>query len=321
MSMRRYLILLVLLAGLPLLVEGFYLQFATKILIVALFALSLDLLVGHAGLVSLGHALFFGLGAYTLMLLSPQAAGASLPLSLAAAVGVAAVAALVVGALVLRTSGVYFIMVTLAFAQMAYYAVHDSKHLGGSDGKYIYVRPVLEVFGWQPFDLESRLHFYYFALFLLGIAFVAVRILLRSPFGRVIAGIKANEHRMRAIGFATYRYKLACFVAAGALAGAAGWLAAAQEGVVNPEMLSWHQSGQLLMMVILGGTGTALGPLLGAGAFKGLELVLQGMTRHWQLALGACIILAVLLLPRGLSQLFPRFRIPWAPRLRFARKG
>ena len=320
--MRRYAFLALVLAALPFFTEGFYLQFATKVLIVALFALSLDLLVGHAGLVSLGHALFFGLGAYTLMLLSPQAAGASLPLSLAAAVGVAAVAALVVGALVLRTSGVYFIMVTLAFAQMAYYAVHDSKHLGGSDGKYIYVRPVLEVFGWQPFDLEQRLHFYYFALFLLATAFVAIRILLRSPFGRVIAGIKANEHRMRALGFATYRYKLACFVAAGALAGIAGWLAAAQEGVVNPEMLSWHQSGQLLMMVILGGTGTALGPLLGAGAFKGLELVLQGMTRHWQLALGAFIILAVLLLPRGLSQLFPNVRIPsWAPRLRFARKA
>ena len=318
--MRRYAFVLIALMALPFFAEGFYLQFATKILIVALFALSLDLLVGHAGLVTLGHALFFGLGAYTLMLLSPQAAGASLPLSLGAAMLVAAAAALVVGALVLRTSGIYFIMVTLAFGQMAYYAVHDSKHLGGSDGKYVYVRPVLEIFGWRPFDLEQRLHFYYFALCLLAGFFVLLRIALASPFGRVLAGIKANEHRMRAIGFATYRYKLACFVLAGAAAGVAGWLAAAQEGVVNPEMLSWHQSGQLLMMVILGGSGTALGPLLGAGAFKGLELALQGMTRHWQLALGIFIILAVLALPRGLAQLFPRFSIQWTPRLRFARK-
>ncbi|MEO8202362.1 MAG: branched-chain amino acid ABC transporter permease [Betaproteobacteria bacterium] len=309
------------LAALPLVAEGFYLQFATRILIAALFAASLDLLVGHAGLVSLGHALYFGLGAYTLMLLSPAAAGASLPLSLAAAAGVAALAALLVGALVLRTSGVYFIMVTLAFAQMTYYAVHDSRHLGGSDGKYIYVRPALEIAGVKPFDLEQPLHFFYFCLVLLALAFVSIRVLLASPFGRVIAGIKSNEHRMRAVGFPTYRYKLACFVIAGAIAGVAGWLAAALDGVVNPEMLSWHQSGQLLMMVILGGSGSVAGPLLGAAAFKCLELVLQGWTRHWQLALGALIILAVLALPRGLSQLLPKIGAPWKAKLLFARKA
>lgn len=317
----RWVGLLLILAGAPLFLDGFYLQFATKILIVALFALSLDLLVGHAGLVSLGHALFFGLGAYTLMLLSPQAAAASLPLSLAAAAAVAALAALAVGALVLRTSGIYFIMVTLAFAQMAYYAVHDSKYLGGSDGKYIYVRPVLELFGWKPFDLEQPLHFYFFALSILAAFFLALRVLLASPFGRVIAGIKANEHRMRAVGFPTYRYKLACFVIAGGAAGVAGWLAAAQEGVVNPEMLSWHQSGQLLMMVILGGAGSVAGPLVGAGAFEVLELVLQGWTRHWQLALGALIVLAVLFLPRGLSQLFPSLRLQWKARPLCVRKA
>lgn len=319
--MRLLLALFAALLVLPLAAEGFYLQFATRIMIMALFAVSLDLLVGHAGLVSLGHALFFGLGAYALMLLSPQAAAASLPLSLGAAALVAGGAALVVGALVLRTSGVYFIMVTLAFGQMAYFAVHDSRHLGGSDGKYIYVRPVLELFGWKPFDLERPLHFYYFAFVLLAAAFILIRVLLASPFGRVIAGIKENEHRMRAVGYPTYRYKLVCFVIAGAIAGAAGWLAAALDGVVNPEMLSWHQSGQLLMMVILGGSGTVAGPLLGAGAFKLLELVLQGWTKHWQLALGGLIILAVLLLPRGLAQLFPRFTAPWKLRPLFARKA
>jgi branched-chain amino acid transport system permease protein len=314
-------ILLLILAGLPLFAEGFYLQFATKVMVIALFALSLDLLVGHAGLVSLGHALFFGLGAYTLMLLTPEAAAASLPLSLAAAAGVAALAALLVGALVLRTSGIYFIMVTLAFAQMAYHAVHDSKHLGGSDGKYVYVRPALELMGWQPFDLERPLHFFYFAFALLAVFFVLVRVLLASPFGRVLAGIKANEPRMRAVGYSTYRYKLVCFVIAGAMAGIAGWLAAALDGVVNPEMLSWHQSGQLLMMVILGGSGSVAGPLLGASAFKVLELLLQGWTRHWPLAMGTFIVLAVLFLPRGLSQLVPNLRFSWNPRLLFARKA
>ena len=306
----RWAALLLVLSGVPFFAEGFYLTFATKILIVALFALSLDLLVGHAGLVSLGHALFFGLGAYTLMLLSPEAAGASLPLSLGAAALVAAAAALLVGALVLRTSGVYFIMVTLAFAQMAYYAVHDSRHLGGSDGKYIYVRPVLELFGWQPFDLGEPLHFYYFALALFLALFLLLKIVLAAPFGRALAGIKANEARMRALGYATYRYKLACFVIAGAMAGVAGWLAAALDGMVNPAMLSWHQSGQLLMMVILGGAGSFAGPLVGAGAFKGLELLLQGWTKHWLLALGVLIVLAVL---------FRKTRFSWMPR--FARKA
>ena len=293
---------LVALAAFPLVGEKFYLQFVTKVMIMATFAMSLDLLVGYAGLVSLGHALPFGLAAYALMLLTPASAGAGWT-SLALALGIAALASLVVGFLVLRTSGIYFIMVTLAFGQMAYYYVHDSRYLGGSDGKYIYVRPVLEVFGWQPFDLERPVHFYYFALLLMVAVYAALRVLLAAPFGRVIAGIKENEHRMRMLGYATFRYKLACFVLGGMLAGLAGWLAAAHDGLVNPEMLSWHQSGQLLMMVILGGMGTPAGPLLGAATLKALELVLQGWTRHWQLLLGGFIVLSVLFLPRGLAHL------------------
>ena len=194
-------------------------------------------------------------------------------------------------------------MVTLAFGQMAYYYVHDSRHLGGSDGKYIYVRPVLEIFGWQPFDLENPAHFYYVALALTAFVYATLRVLLASPFGRVIGGIKENEHRMRVLGFATFRYKLVCFVLAGMLAGLAGWLAAAHDGLVNPEMLSWHQSGQLLMMVILGGMGTPSGPLLGAAALKLLELGFQGWTKHWQLLLGLFIVLSVLFIPRGLAQI------------------
>lgn len=287
----------------PLVGDKFYVEFITKVMIMALFAMSLDLLVGHAGLVSLGHALFFGLAAYALMLVTPENQAAGLVSSLAIALGVAAIASLVIGLLVLRTSGVYFIMVTLAFGEMAYFYVHDANYLGGSDGKYIYVRPVLDVFGWQPFDLEKYTHFYYVSLALLVFVYAALRVLLASPFGRVVAGIKENEHRLRMLGFATLRYKLMTFVLAGMLAGLAGWLTAAHDGLVNPAMLSWHQSGQLLMMVILGGMGTPAGPLLGAAALKVLELVFQGWTRHWQLLLGAFIVLSVLFVPRGLAHL------------------
>ena len=292
------------LAAFPLVGEKFYIQFVTKVMIMAMFAMSLDLLVGYTGLVSLGHALPFGLAAYALMLLSPQYEAAGLWASLALSIGVAGVASAVVGLLVLRTSGIYFIMVTLAFGQMAYYYVHDSHYLGGSDGKYIYVRPALALTGWQPFDLEKPVHFYYVALALMVAMYLGLRVLLAAPFGRVISGIKENEHRMRMLGYPTFRYKLACFVIAGMLAGLTGWLTAAHDGLVNPEMLSWHQSGQLLMMVILGGMGTPAGPLLGAAALKALELVFQGWTKHWQLLLGGFIVFAVLFLPRGLAQLF-----------------
>jgi branched-chain amino acid transport system permease protein len=295
---------LVALAAFPLVGEKFYLQFVTKVMILALFAMSLDLLVGYAGLVSLGHALPFGLAAYALMLMTPEYQAPGFWASLGASMAVAAIASLVVGLLVLRTSGIYFIMVTLAFGQMAYYYVHDSRYLGGSDGKYIYVRPALELFGWKPFDLENPAHFYYVVLALMVFVYTTLRVLLASPFGRVIVALRENEHRLRMLGYATFRYKLVCFVLAGMLAGLAGWLAAAHDGLVNPEMLSWHQSGQLLMMVILGGMGTPAGPILGAAALKALELVFQGWTKHWQLLLGGFIVLSVLFMPRGLSQLF-----------------
>ncbi len=295
---------LVALAVFPFLGDKFYVEFITKIMIMALFAMSLDLLVGYTGLVSLGHAMFFGLAAYALMFVTPENQAAGLLSSLALSVGIAAIASLLIGLLVLRTSGVYFIMVTLAFGEMAYFYVHDSNYLGGSDGKYIYVRPVLELFGWKPFDLENYTHFYYVALVLLVFVYATLRVLFASPFGRVIVGIKENEHRLRMLGFATLRYKLAAFVLAGMLAGLAGWLTAAHDGLVNPAMLSWHQSGQLLMMVILGGMGTPAGPLLGTAALKLLELLFQGWTRHWQLLLGAFIVLSVLFVPRGLAHLF-----------------
>ena len=308
-----YLLIAASLAGLvvlPFVAEKFYVQFATRLLIMAMFAASLNLLVGYAGLVSLGHAAFFGVAGYLLALTTPQYEAADFLPSLCIAVGGAALLALLIGALVLRTSGVYFIMATLASAQMLYFVFHDAGFAGGSDGIYIYVRPIAQVFGWQPFDLENFMHFYFVVLVLFALATGLLRLLVESPFGRVIAGIRVNEHRMRALGFATYRYKLVAFVIAGALAGLAGFLSALQFGVVNPDMLGWHLSGSALMMVILGGMGTLFGPLFGAAAMLLLELGFQSLTKHWQLLMGAVIVLVALSLPRGLAGLLSWRTVP-----------
>jgi branched-chain amino acid transport system permease protein len=306
------------LAALPVIGEKFTVQFATRVLIMAIFAMSLNLLVGFTGLVSLGHAAFFGVAGYCLALASPQYQAASLWTSLPLAMLASGVLALLIGLLVLRTSGVYFIMATLAFAQMVYFVFHDSGIAGGSDGIYIYARPDASILGWRPLDLEkfADLHLLVLALFLLAFGFL--RLLRDSLFGRVIAGIRVNEHRMRSLGFATFRYKLACFVVAGMMAGLAGYLAAVQYGVVNPEMLGWHLSGTVLMMVILGGMGTLSGPAIGAAALLLLEMGLQslpdgtGLARHWQLPMGIAIVLVALFLPRGLAGLLAPRRAPVA---------
>ena len=279
----------------------FYLQLFTGILITAIFAMSLNLLIGCTGLVSLGHAAFFGLGAYTLMLLSPESRGASLWLTLPASMGVAALAAFGIGLLVLRSSGVYFIMVTLAFAQMFFYYVTGASWLGGSDGAYIYVKPDASILGLTPFRLDDIRHFYYLALALLLATYLLLRLIMRAPFGHALQGIRANEQRMRSLGFATFRYKLAAFVIAGALAGLAGYLDAAQFGFVNPDLFGWRQSGAVLMMVILGGAGRLYGPVLGAFVLVLQQDLLADATRHWLLPMGLFIILAVLVLPDGIA--------------------
>jgi branched-chain amino acid transport system permease protein len=296
-----------LLVAFPFIGDRFYVQFVSKILIMAIFAGSLNLLVGYTGLVSLGHAAFFGVAGYILALYSPDTHAASFWTSLLLAVSGAALMALVIGALVLRTSGIFFIMATLAFAEMLFYVFHDTPIAGGSDGIYIYERPVLMIGNWQPLDLAHSVHFYYLVLTLsIGVA-LFMRTILRSPFGQVIVGIRVNEQRMRALGFHTFRYKLACFVIAGAIAGLAGYLSAVQFGVVNPEMLGWHLSGSVLMMVILGGMGTLTGPLLGAFSMMFLEEIFQTLTKHWQLLIGAVIVLVALFLPRGLAGLLSKW--------------
>jgi branched-chain amino acid transport system permease protein len=301
----------VVLALVPAFAEKFYVQLVTKIMILSIFALSLDLLAGYAGLVSLGHAAYFGVAAYTLALIAPAGDPASfwstLPVSLAGS----ALAALVIGTFVVRTSGVYFIMVTLAFAQMIYYFFHDTRIAGGSDGMYIDARPATGIAG---LDLADDTHFYYLVLVLLAGVFMLLSIILRSPFGRALQGIKSNEQRMRALGFATQRYKLAAFVLAGTLAGLAGYLAAAKEGYVNPELIAWHQSGVVLMMLILGGMGTLLGAVIGAFSYVLLQEWFSTLTRHWPLLMGGFIIVTVLLFPQGLAGLPRTVAMRWRSR-------
>ena len=297
----------VLFAFFPLIGSTFYVQLGAKIMIMAIFAMSLDLLVGHTGLVSLGHAAYFGVAAYALVLTSPQYEAASFWLTLPAAIAAAAAAALIIGFLVLRTAGIYFIMATLAFAQMLYSLFHDTKLGGGSDGAYIYVRPELTVAGTKPLDLENPAQFYYLVLMLTVGVYAFLRKVLRAPFGRALAGIRVNENRMRSIGYPVFSYKLGAFVLAGALAGLAGYLAACQFGFVNPEILAWHQSGTVLMMVILGGMGRLHGAVLGAFAYVLLQeflsssAVFGAYAKHWQLAMGSLIILVVLVFPHGLG--------------------
>jgi branched-chain amino acid transport system permease protein len=278
------------------------------VMILAIFALSLDLLVGYTGLVSFGHAAFFGIGAYALGLMTPKYEAASLWLTLPAAVLAAGLAALVVGMFVVRVKGVYFIMATLAFAQMFYFVFHDTKFGRGSDGISMNFKPVAAIGRFVPVDLGNVTHVYYAVLVLMVAVFLFLRVVLRSPFGRALMGIRSNEHRMRSLGYPVYRYKLASFALAGALAGLAGYLSALQYGFVNPELLSWHQSGNVLLMLILGGIGSLYGAVVGAFAFVALAEIFQAFTTHWQLLLGTTIILLVIFLPGGMASVAGRFR-------------
>ena len=287
----------------------FYTQMVARMMILAIFAMSLDLLQGVTGLVSLGHAAYFGLAGYALAFLMPPDAPASLWWTLPVAVAAAAAAALVIGFFVVRTHGIYFIMVTMAFAQMVFYLFFDNKVLGGSDGIYINFKPSAGLF-----DLEDKRVFYFFTLAVLVLVYLFLRRLLFSPFGRALAGIRVNEHRMRAMGFGTFGYKLTAFTLAGALAGLAGYLWGAQTGYVNPELMGFHMSAHAIMMVILGGMGNFAGAILGAFAFEFLLHEFKDLPaigsfntgKHWQLWMGLFIVLVVAFAPRGLLGLAER---------------
>jgi branched-chain amino acid transport system permease protein len=302
------------LAVLPMFLSPYFQDLALKIIIFAIFALSLELLVGTTGLISLGHAAFYGVAAYVTVLASPAYEAGSLAWILPAAMLGAGAYAVFVGALCLRTKGVYFIMVTLAFAQMAYYVFHDTPVGGGSDGIFLTLRPAFTIGGNAIVDLDNARHMYFFALGALVFTYLLLALLLRSRFGRALVGIRINEQRMRAAGYNTYGYKLAAFVIAGMLAGLAGFLSATKNGGVNPEMLSWHESGAVLLMIILGGLGKLRGAVIGTVAFVLLkefyssEAFVGGLANRWQLTLGLTMIVLVATLPDGLIGLGTRMK-------------
>lgn len=295
--------LLALAVALPFLAPGYYVQFASKAILMAMLALSLNLVVGYGGMVSLCHAAFFGLAGYVLGFVTPDDAGASIWLALPAALLVVAVVAAVIGALSLRTRGIYFIMVTLAFGEMLFYLFHDTGIGGGSDGLYIYFKPEFVLAGVTLLDLEDARSFYWLVLACLTGAALVVHSLVRSPFGHALAAARDNERRALSLGFPVFRVRLTAFVISAMIAAVAGFFSAAQFGFVAPQMLGWHLSASVLVMVVLGGMSSILGPIVGAIALLGLEEVLKSTFEDWKLVKGLVVIALVFALPGGLQQL------------------
>ena len=317
--MRRALPVLVLLLAIafPVAMQSldqvYYVTMASRILIYALAATSLNLVLGYGGMISFGHAAFVGAGAYTASVMIVEgitSAWIGWPLAMA----VSGLLALAVGAISLRTRGVYFIMITLAFAQMIYYLTISMKAYGGDEGLTLAQR-ASPGFG---LDLKDDIAFYYVVLAILATAIYLVSRLVNARFGRVIQAIRENEVRMEAIGYPAFRFKLACFVIAGALGGLAGALLANQNSYVNPGILHWTESGKLMIMVILGGVGHIYGGLIGAVGLLGLEELLANhkigwlaalypnYQQHSLLAVGVAMLAVVLYAPQGIAGLFSR---------------
>ncbi len=277
----------------------YYLSLATKALVLMLAASALNLVLGYGGLVSFGHATYYGLGAYTVAVLAREGVRQAY-LVWPAAVAVAALAALVVGAVCLRTRGLYFIMITLAFAQMAYYVVVSFKQYGGQDG----LRAPRTDFGFPVGEVEV----YYLSFALLAATLFFLWRLAHARFGRALQAARDNEVRAATVGFPVYRIRLVAFVLSGALTGLAGALMAHHTQYVSPTMLSWQQSGHLLFMVILGGVGRFWAGVLGAGALVLIEELFHSLTVSWQLYVGLTLLAVVLVAPRGLSGLVEGWR-------------
>ena len=271
----------------------FLMSLCTRIVILAMAAVSLNLIMGFGGMVCFGHAAYLGIGGYAVGILAKEGINSGFiqwPVALIAS----GLFALGVGALCLRTRGVYFIMITLAFAQMIYYVAVGLDRYGGDDGMTIYRRSQFV----EPINLSNKTLFYYVCLALLLAVVYLVWRLVHSRFGTVIQGARSNERRMRTIGFPTFRYKLTCFVIAGVLCGLAGALLANHTDFINPSVMNWARSGDLMVMAVLGGMGSVLGPVIGAVAFLLLEEVLSRITEYQGLILGP-MLLAVALYSRG----------------------
>jgi branched-chain amino acid transport system permease protein len=281
----------------------FLLTLFTRIVILALAATSLNLILGYGGMVSFGHAAYLGLGGYAVGILAAEGVYSGImqwPLALA----VSALASLIIGAICLRTRGVYFIMITLAFSQMLYYLAVSLARYGGDDGLTINRRSQFD----GLINLSSKTQFYYLCLALLLAGIYLIWRIVNSRFGMVIRGARSNERRMRAIGFPTFRYKLVCFVIAGTICGLAGALLANQADFVSPAMMHWTRSGDLIVMVVLGGMGSIFGPLIGSVALLVLEEFLSGITEYWQIILGPLLLLVVLFARGGIDGLLAELR-------------
>lgn len=292
---------------LPLYTSGtgnyFLLSLFTRIVILAMAAVSLNLILGYGGMVSFGHAVYIGIGGYAVGILAHEGLTSGF-VQWPVALIVSALAAAGIGALCLRTRGVYFIMITLAFAQMVYYVALALDRYGGDDGMTIYRR---SQFG-GLIDPSQKTQFYYLCVVLLFATIYLVYRLVNSRFGRVIQGARSNDRRMRAIGFPTFRYRLVCFIIAGTICGLAGALIANHTEFVSPVMMYWTRSGDLIVMVVLGGMASLFGPVIGAVVLLVLEEVLSGITEYWQIILGPLLLLVVLFARGGIDGILRNWR-------------
>jgi len=280
--------------------QSYYIDLVRRVMIFAIAAVSLNLILGYGGLVSFGHAAYLGVGGYSVGILAFYGMHSGW-LQWAVAVAVSALVALVIGAISVRTRGIYFIMITLAFTQMLYYLGNSVEEYGGDDGMRLKVKSQFS----GLIDLADPVAFYYLVLALLLACIYLVHRLVNSRFGMVIRAAKSNEARTRAIGFSPYPYQLAAFVISGAMCGLAGALLANHTAYIAPAFMDWTRSGEIMFMVILGGMATAPGPALGAFALLVVEDLLAGVTQHWQVILGPLLVLCVLFFKRGLAGLLP----------------
>ena len=288
--------------------QPFYLDLLRRVMIFAIAAVSLNLILGYGGMVSFGHAAYLGIGGYAVGILAHHGIHSGW-LQWGLAIGASALVALAIGAISVRTSGIYFIMITLAFTQMLYYLGISIEEYGGDDGMRVPVRSQFS----GLVDLNDGTQFYFLVLGILAASLFLVHRLVNSRFGMVLQAIRSNEARTRAIGFSPYPYRLAAFVISGAMCGLAGALLVNHTAYLTPEFMNWTRSGELMFMVILGGIATSAGPLLGAAVLLLLEDVLQGWSLlpreavrdHWQLYLGIFLVLVVLFARRGLAGLLP----------------
>jgi len=278
--------------------QPFYVDLTRRIMILAIAAVSLNLILGYGGLVSFGHAAYIGIGAYAVGILGFYGFFNGW-LHFAVAIVASALVALAIGAVSIRTSGIYFIMITLAFTQMLYYLGISVAEFGGDDGMRLKRRSEL------PFaDLNDPVQFYYVALALMLLSVFLVYRIVNSRFGMVLRATKSNEARSRAIGFSPYPYRLTAFVIAGAMCGLAGALYGNHTNYITPGLMTWQQSGDIMFMVILGVMASTAGPVLGAFALLFFEDLLSGWTQHWQVILGPLLVLSVIFFRRGLAGIF-----------------